>query len=158
MQSFLLSCCRWRLNYKIDHAGGSRSPPGAPVRLRRCGEAEIGIGFTVVLAAASLTSQPPAVDLPNDRATAAQSAGRLLPRVPRLETPPVSALSPSDLQIWNYENKFLVSGQAFVPGASYTPPTPGDIAPIPKTGRWVRMVSGRASRRLMWRSTAFSSC
>ena len=37
------------------------------VTLRRFGEAELGIGFTIILAAASLSSQPPAVDLPVDR-------------------------------------------------------------------------------------------
>ena len=35
-------------------------------RLRRLIEAEVGIGITVILTAASLTSQPPAVDQPND--------------------------------------------------------------------------------------------
>jgi copper resistance protein D len=128
------------LNYKIVHADGSGSAPGALIRLRRFGEAEIGVGFTVVLAAASLTSQPPAADLPNDRATAAQIAGRLLPKVPRLETPPVSALSPSDLQIWKDQNKLRNSTQAFVPGASYTRPTPGDIAWSEYNHNWAGLV------------------
>ncbi len=41
------------------------APVGLLTRLRRFGEAEIGFGFMAVLAAASMTSQPPAVDLPN---------------------------------------------------------------------------------------------
>jgi copper resistance protein D len=128
------------LNYKIVQGGGSDAPAGGLTRLRRFGEAEIGIGFTVVLAAASLTSQPPAVDLPRDRATAAEIAGRLMPRVPRLETPPISALSPSDLQKWKDENKDRGAGQAFVPGASYEPPTPGDIAWSEYNHNWAGLV------------------
>ena len=38
-------------------------------RLRRLIEAEVGIGITVILTAASLTSQPPAVDQPNETVT-----------------------------------------------------------------------------------------
>ncbi len=34
-------------------------------RLRRFAEAEIGLGFTVILAAASMSAQPPAVDVPD---------------------------------------------------------------------------------------------
>jgi putative copper resistance protein D len=35
--------------------------------VRRFAEAELGIYFTIILAAASLSSPPPAVDLPVDR-------------------------------------------------------------------------------------------
>ena len=38
-------------------------------RLRRLIEAEVGIGITVILTAASLTSQPPAVDQVSDVVT-----------------------------------------------------------------------------------------
>ena len=39
--------------------------PGETIpRLRRLVEAEVGIGITIILSAASMTSQPPAVDLP----------------------------------------------------------------------------------------------
>jgi len=40
--------------------------------LKRFGEAEIGIGITVILTAASLTSLPPAADLTNDRVTGSE--------------------------------------------------------------------------------------
>ena len=69
----------------------------APVllsRLRCLTETEIGIGFTVLLAAASLTSQPPAVDLQSGRLTAAEIALRFRPRFPRITSPPVTALAP----------------------------------------------------------------
>lgn len=63
-------------------------------RLRRLAEAEVGIGFTVILAAASLTSQPPATDLPEGRVSAAEIAERMRPRWPRLEAPELSAPIP----------------------------------------------------------------
>ena len=53
-------------------------------RLRRLIEAEVGIGITVILTAASLTSQPPAVDLPNDVVTWHQIVQRFRPVWPRL--------------------------------------------------------------------------
>lgn len=53
-------------------------------RLRRLIEAEVGIGITVILTAASLTSQPPAVDQVSETVTLQQIYQRLKPRVPRL--------------------------------------------------------------------------
>lgn len=53
-------------------------------RLRRLIEAEVGIGITVILTAASLTSQPPAVDQPNDTVTFHQIIQRMKPTLPRL--------------------------------------------------------------------------
>jgi len=53
-------------------------------RLRRLIEAEVGIGITVILTAASLTSQPPAVDQVSDTVTMAQVWQRFKPEVPRL--------------------------------------------------------------------------
>lgn len=62
-------------------------------RLGALGEAEIGIGFTIILAAASLTSQAPASDLGN-RPTFTELLERLRPQAPRFQTPPLIALSP----------------------------------------------------------------
>jgi putative copper resistance protein D len=56
-------------------------------RLRRLVEAEVGIGITVILTAASLTSQPPAIDQPNDTVTPQQIEARLKPVWPRLGYP-----------------------------------------------------------------------
>jgi len=53
-------------------------------RLRRLIEAEVGIGITVILTAASLTSQPPAVDQISDAVTMVQIWQRFKPDVPRL--------------------------------------------------------------------------
>ena len=53
-------------------------------RLRRLIEAEVGIGITVILTAASLTSQPPAVDQVGETVSPQQIYQRLKPRMPRL--------------------------------------------------------------------------
>jgi copper resistance protein D len=62
------------------------------VRLLRFVEVELGLGITVLFAAASLTSLPPAVDVTTDRATVAEVAGRFRPAPPRLTSPPVDEL------------------------------------------------------------------
>ncbi|WP_158748645.1 copper resistance D family protein [Acidobacterium sp. S8] len=71
-----------------------RAPVPLLVRLRRFSEAEIGLGFTAILAAASLTSQPPAVDLQQDRLTSHEIMQRMRWEQPRLESPPLKALVP----------------------------------------------------------------
>ena len=53
-------------------------------RLQRLIEAEVGIGITVILTAASLTSQPPAVDQVSDTVTPTQVWHRFRPELPRL--------------------------------------------------------------------------
>jgi len=60
------------------------SPDAVMPRLRRLVEAEVGIGITIILTAASVTSQPPAVDLVNDKVTAQQAWSRIKPTWPRL--------------------------------------------------------------------------
>jgi putative copper resistance protein D len=60
------------------------SKENALPRLRRLIEAEVGIGITVILTAASLTSQPPAVDQVNETVTMHQIYQRIKPVVPRL--------------------------------------------------------------------------
>lgn len=72
-----------------------RGPGGAPLlRLRRFAEVEIGLGLTAIFAAASLSSLPPAVDLPRDRASFAEIVERLTPRWPiRLDSPDHATLS-----------------------------------------------------------------
>ena len=65
---------------------------GSLGRVRCFGEVEIGIGLTVLLAAASLTSQPPAVDLTVDRLSWGEIAARMTPQWPRFSTPSVHEL------------------------------------------------------------------
>jgi putative copper resistance protein D len=69
------------------------SPDNVVPRLRRLVEAEVGIGITIVLAAASLTSQPPAVDLVNDTVQTSHIWARFKPEWPRLRSPDIAALS-----------------------------------------------------------------
>lgn len=71
-----------------------RSPAPLLVRLRRFSEAEIGLGFTAILTAASMTSQPPAVDLTQDRLTKHEIVERMRWEWPRLTSPPLKALAP----------------------------------------------------------------
>ena len=61
-------------------------------RLSRLVEVELGLAVTVLFAAASLTSLPPAVDVSVDRATPAEVAARFVPAPPRLTSPPVDEL------------------------------------------------------------------
>ncbi len=64
-------------------------------RLRRFSETEIGLGLTVILAAASLTAQSPSVDeTPQDTLTAHQIVERMEWRRPSFHTPAVSQLAP----------------------------------------------------------------
>ena len=73
-----------------------RDPEASVSRLRRFAEVEIGLGLTVIFCAASLTSLPPARDLPNDRATLVEIVDRVAPRLPiRLESPDHASLSTS---------------------------------------------------------------
>jgi putative copper resistance protein D len=69
---------------------GAAATGGA--RLLRFVEVELGLGITVLFAAASLTSLPPAVDVTTDRATVAEVAGRFRPAPPRLTSPSVDEL------------------------------------------------------------------
>ncbi|HEV8616101.1 MAG TPA: CopD family protein [Methylomirabilota bacterium] len=76
-----------------------RLDPGRPVtqpRLRRFVEVELGLGFTVLFAAASLTSLPPAIDVVADRATPAEVGTRFTPRLPTLVSPAHSELPTED--------------------------------------------------------------
>src|SRR5438046_7851768 len=62
------------LNFQLVRHGEASSILSS---LKRFGEAEIGIGVTVILAAASLTSLPPAVDLLQDRVPASEIFARM---------------------------------------------------------------------------------
>jgi len=99
-------------------------------QLRRFTETEIGIGFTVVLAAASLTSVPPAADLTGDRLTAAEIITGMAPHWPRLSSPSVEELSEPTLQkLRKAKAQGIPVLESYVLGGSATSPnTPADIA------------------------------
>ena len=69
-----------------------------PLRLRRFVEVELGLGLTVLFAAASLTSLPPAVDVVRDRATLEEVATRFTPRMPSLSSPRLADMPIDDPQ------------------------------------------------------------
>jgi putative copper resistance protein D len=76
-------------------AGGqSSSGSGFLLRLRRFSEAELGLGLTAVLAAASLTSQPPAIDLQKDQLSLQEIVARTHWVAPRLHSPTLAQLVP----------------------------------------------------------------
>jgi putative copper resistance protein D len=103
-----------------------RADPAIPVtRLKRFSEVEIGLGFTLFFAAASLTSSPPAIDLTTDRVSWAEVVERNIPVWPRLASP-----SHADLAIPALQEKLDTEAAqqakqplpAFVEGAGYLPP------------------------------------
>src|SRR5262249_26539404 len=100
------------------------------ISLIRFAEVEIGIGLTVILTAASLTSQPPGVDLTKDRVTLHDIARRYAPRMPQLSSPDLKQISGSSKELRRRaeaEGRKLPA--AFVPGADpLSANTPADIA------------------------------
>ena len=92
-------------------------------RLRRLVEAEVGIGITVILTAASVTSQPPAVDLVNDTVTAQQVWSRIKPTWPRLG---IEALAQSSAS---------APGSDAAPADSAPKPTPRSVDGTPLTAK-----------------------
>jgi len=121
MTKVILFCCLMVLgaaNYFIVRGTGATNPTGGK-SLIRFAEAEIGIGLTVILAAAALTSQPPAADMTEDRVTLREIATRFKPRMPRLSSPDVKELSESTKQQYKEaaaEGRTLPA--AYVPGES----------------------------------------
>ena len=116
------------LNYQLVRKGLASSILSS---LKRFGEAEVGIGITVILTAASLTSLPPAVDLPHDRLSAAEIFARMTPRPPRLASPAMQELP---------EDVYAALGKAFESGslstASYVPGQAGTRPNTPAEKAW----------------------
>ncbi len=76
-----------------------RANPATPVkRLKRFAEVEIGIGFSLFFAAASLTSVPPSVDLTADRVSWHEVVERNTPVWPRMVSPQHDVLALPALQ------------------------------------------------------------
>jgi putative copper resistance protein D len=128
-------------NYFIVRSLGRDSTTGAR-SLVRFGEVEIGIGLTVILAAASLTSQPPGADLTEDRVSLHEIAVRYAPRMPRLTSPPLGDLSPAGKEV---VRKAELAGvkvpAAFMPGERFShPATPGDIAWSEYNHAWAGLI------------------
>jgi putative copper resistance protein D len=137
------------LNYSIAH--GVQAGDGTLLtRLRRYAEAEVGIGFTIILAAASLTSQPPAADVLRDLVPVREIAARMMPRAPRLVPPSTHDMISPSLRAAAEASFAEASGDvagaagaadgvakaagaadaytSFVPGQTNEPRTAGEIA------------------------------
>jgi len=103
-----------------------------PRRIVRLVECEVGIGLAVILAAASLTSQPPAVDMSVDRTDAATIVDRFTPHLPRIFRTDVSHPPPGLI--------FPDSGQkllSYIPGQSVVGPSrPEEIAFSEDNHQW----------------------
>lgn len=127
------------LNFQLVRHGEASSILAS---LKRFGEAEIGIGVTVILAAASLTSLPPAIDLTQDRVSGPEIYARMTPRPPRLSSPAKKDL-PEDVyaaQKRAFEMGSL-STESFVPGQSGTRPnTPAEKAWSEYNHHWAGIV------------------
>jgi putative copper resistance protein D len=95
----------WLLLRRLD-----TNPQPLLARLRRFAEAEIGLGFTVILAAASMSAQPPAVDVP-DQVSLQVIAARMKPERPRLASPALSQLTPAtSIETAVRETEFQANG------------------------------------------------
>jgi putative copper resistance protein D len=127
------------LNFQLVRNGPTSSILAS---LKRFGEAEIGIGITVILTAASLTSLPPAADLTIDRVTGAEIIARMSPRPPRFASPSVQEL-PED--VYAAQKKAFevgsLSTESYVPGQTGTRPnTPAEKAWSEYNHHWAGIV------------------
>lgn len=108
-----------------------RDPATPTFRLNRFCEVEIGVGFTVLMVAASITSVPPAIDLADRRVTLQEYAERFSPRWPSLESPAYQSLAivqrQAELDRQAAEND-APRIRAFVPGG--VEPLPRNAADI----------------------------
>jgi copper resistance protein D len=102
-----------------------RTNPATSInRMKRFAEIEIGIGFSVFFAAASLTSVPPAVDLTQDRVTWQEIAERNTPIWPRMTSPDHDVLALPALQATldaQAAARKTKPQPAFVPGSGELP-------------------------------------
>jgi len=127
------------LNFQLVRRGPASSILAS---LKRFGEAEIGIGITVILTAASLTSLPPAADLANDRVTGTEIVARMSPRPPRFSSPAKQEL-PED--VYAAEQKAFEAGslstESYVPGQTGTRPnTPAEKAWSEYNHHWAGII------------------
>jgi putative copper resistance protein D len=119
------------MNYRL--VGRLLRDPATPtLRLVRFCEVEIGIGFIVLIVAASITSLAPAIDLADHRVTLADYAERFSPRWPNLESPAYQNLAiaqrQAELDRIAAEDAEAPRHRAFVPGG--VEPLPRNAADI----------------------------
>lgn len=116
-------------------------PAQLPARLKRCVEAEFVIGITVFLTAASLTSQPPAIDLRNDRVSLSAVWARMRPTWPRLKTPELRDISPATRHLAQLSGRTEAAINANIqPANVISPNTPADIAWSEYNHNWIGLM------------------
>jgi putative copper resistance protein D len=111
-------------NFRVIRAAAG--PDADLVPVQRFATVEIGIGLAVLFLAASITSQAPAVDQLNDRASFHEVLERQWPQAPRLQSPDHATLAIPALQAKldaeRKNDQTDARPQAFVPGAGVPPP------------------------------------
>jgi putative copper resistance protein D len=101
----LMGAGNWVMVRQLD-----TNPKPLLARLRRFAEAEVGLGFTAILAAASMSAQPPAVDVP-DQVPGHVIAARMHPEFPRLNSPSAAQLTPpTSIEAAVRANEFQANG------------------------------------------------
>jgi copper resistance protein D len=101
----MMGTLNWVLGRRLN-----TDPQPLLARLRRFAEVEVGLGFTAILAAASMSAQPPAVDVP-DQVSLQVIAARMHPVAPRLQSPTASELTPpSSIETALREGEFHAAG------------------------------------------------
>jgi len=138
---FLIAVGIGALNFSVIR-GARTDASSLTTQVRRFTEAEIGIGFTVILAAAALTSQPPAVDMQFARVSASEIVERMSPRVPRLNSPSATELSTPALQSQlNTSAADFAPPPSFVPGqTAFRPSKPADLAWSEYNHHWAGLI------------------
>ena len=124
--------------------GGAAGAGAIATRVPAFIEAEVGLGLTLLLVAASLTSLPPSVDVVADRATPSEVAARFQPAMPRLSSPPIAQLlaaaAPMDDTLATRQPEEYAWSEYNHHAAGFFVFTMGMLALLDQTGRagWAR--------------------
>jgi putative copper resistance protein D len=103
----MMGTLNWAVTRRLN-----TDPQPLLARLRRFAEVEVGLGFTAILAAASMSAQPPAVDVP-DQVSLPVIAARMHPELPRLKSPTASQLTPpTSIETAVRETEFHATGDS----------------------------------------------
>lgn len=101
----MMGALNWAVTRRLD-----TDPAPLLARLRRFAEVEVGLGFTAILAAASMSAQPPAVDVP-DQVSLPVIVARMHPEAPRLKSPTAAQLTPpTSIETAVRETEFQANG------------------------------------------------
>jgi copper resistance protein D len=103
----MMGALNWRVTRRLN-----TDPQPLLARLRRFAEVEVGLGFTAILAAASMSAQPPAVDVP-DQVSLPVIVARMHPEAPRFKSPTAAQLTPpTSIETAVRETEFQANGES----------------------------------------------